>query len=292
RGEASARQCADAGRARRQRSARAAALGRNGHATLAARRTHRPSGTGAHDQLHRARAVCGRDAPVPRNMTDGEPRAHLPYIADFDSASGMVRALAACLHGEGLPLLGAMPRSRAPLMKAAASIVNLLPKPLQEQVYIWSGWLEAISPRALSTVRSDEVADRMAAAYPRRPYPAIAVGSSNGAAVHLWAALGIPWLPQTFLVPVARSGVYPDEPEQELRWAEPHAQLVLRRNPDLELHHMHDPVQDRLMVRRMSYFRLKFRRLGPAYERFLRERLEPGGTIILVDCRLDWPTTR
>src|SRR5262249_11173098 len=120
----------------------------------------------------------------------------------------------------------------------------------------------------------------------------IAVGSSNGAAVHLWAALGIPWLPQTFLVPVARSGVYPDEPEQELRWAEPHAQLVLRRNPDLELHHMHDPVQDRLMVRRMSYFRLKFRRLGPAYERFLRERLEPGGTIILVDCRLDWPTTR
>ena len=52
----------------------------------------------------------------------------------------------------------------------------------------------------------------MARQYPRRQYPAVVVGSANGAAVHLWAALGIPWLPQTFLVPIARSGVHPDDP--------------------------------------------------------------------------------
>ena len=39
------------------------------------------------------------------------------YVADFDSATGMLRALAASLRGEGLPLLGAMHRSKAPLMK-------------------------------------------------------------------------------------------------------------------------------------------------------------------------------
>jgi len=55
--------------------------------------------------------------------------------------------------------------------------------------------------------------------YPRRTYPAAVVGSSNGAAVHLWGALGIPWLPQTFLVPVARSGVHPDEPFDAMHWA-------------------------------------------------------------------------
>ncbi len=218
--------------------------------------------------------------------------AEVDYVADFDSATGMLRALAASLRGEGLPLLGAMRRSRAPIMKLVASAVNRLPTSLQEQVYIWSGWMEAASPRKVATVSGEEVAAWMTDLYPRRRYPAVAVGSSNGAAVHLWAALGIPWLPQTFLVPVARSGVPPDDPRAELRWAEPHADIVLQRNPDLELHHMHDPVQDRLMVQRMSYFRLKRRRLGAAYERFLLECLEPGGTIVVMECGLQWPTTR
>jgi N-acyl-D-amino-acid deacylase len=54
---------------------------------------------------------------------------------------------------------------------------------------------------------------------------------------------------------------------------------------------MHDPVQDRLMVRRMSYFRLKKLSLGETYRTFLDQCLEPGGTIVLVDCRLSWPVT-
>ncbi len=214
------------------------------------------------------------------------------YVADFDSATGMLRALAASLRGESLPLLGAMRRSRVPLMKLVASAVNRLPTALQEQVYIWSGWMEATSSRKLAAVSGEEVAAWMADLYPRRQYPAVVVGSSNGAAVHLWAALGIPWLPQTFLVPVGRSGIDPDEPREEMRWAERHAELVLGNNPDLELHHMQDPVQDRLMVQRMSYFRLKRRTLGQAYERFLRECLAPGGTIVVVECGLTWPTTR
>src|SRR5437899_1192585 len=134
------------------------------------------------------------------------------YLADFDSATGMLRALAASLRGEGLPLLGAMQPSRAPLMKLVASAVTRLPKSLQEQVYIVSGWMEAVSPRKLAAVSGDEVATFMAGLYPSRQYPAVVVGSSNGAAVHLWAALGIPWLPQTFLVPGGRSGIPGDEP--------------------------------------------------------------------------------
>src|SRR6266545_332785 len=134
------------------------------------------------------------------------------YVADFDSATGMLRALAASLRGEGLPLLGAMRRSKVPIMQLVASVINRLPAPLQEQVYIWSGWMEATSPRKLATVSGEDVAGWMIGLYPRGQYPAVAVGSSNGAATHLWAALGIPWLPQTFLVPVARSGVPPDEP--------------------------------------------------------------------------------
>src|SRR4029434_6088820 len=80
---------------------------------------------------------CGRSYTCERMMAKD-----VDYLADFDSATGMLRALAASLRGEGLPLLGAMSRSKAPLMKLVAAAVNRLPKMLQEQVYIWSGWME------------------------------------------------------------------------------------------------------------------------------------------------------
>ena len=117
----------------------------------------------------------------------------------------MLRAVANYLHGQDFPLLGALPRWRSLDMTIIAAVVKLLPKSLKEQVYIWSGWMEAIAPRNLADVSGEDVAAWMADRYPRRQYPAVVVGSSNGAAVHLWAALGIPWLPQTFLVPVRRS---------------------------------------------------------------------------------------
>jgi hypothetical protein len=213
------------------------------------------------------------------------------YLADFDSASAMLTALGRFLHGRDLPMLGAVPRWAMPAMRALSGGINRLPAFLQEQVYIWSGRLEAIASRRLDRVTEAELSGWAVSQYPRRRYPAVAIGSSNGAATHLWAAMGIPWLPQTFLIPVARSGVHPDEPEEELEWARRPARTVLDRNPDLQLHHMHDPVQDRLMVRRMSYFRLKKLSLGQTYRAFLDHCLEPGGTIFLVDCRFSWPVT-
>src|SRR3546814_17180246 len=70
------------------------------------------------------------------------------------------------------------------------------------------------------------------------------------------------------------------------------ARLLLDNNPDLQLHHMRDPVQDHLMLRVMTYFRVKRLRLGTTYERFLSTVLEPAGTIFLVECEHSWPTTR
>ena len=215
-----------------------------------------------------------------------------PCVADFDSATGMLRALSRYLHGEDFPLLGTLPRWTAPSMKLLATLINRLPRRLQEQIYIWSGWYEAITPEQLQEVNTEQVAAWMASLYPQRQYPAVMVGSSNGAAVHLCAALGIPWLPQTFLIPVARSGIPPDEPQADAEWAEKPARALLQKNPDIQLHHMHDPVQDRLMIQRMTYFRVKRLCLGAAYERFLQQALEPGGTIYLLECGLHWPTTR
>ena len=213
------------------------------------------------------------------------------YLADFDSASAMLAVLARFLHGRDFPMLGALPRWTMPAMKVLAGAVNRFPVSVQEQVYIWSGWLEAISTRRLDRIKEADLSQWVVSQYPKRRYPAVAIGSSNGAATHLWAAMGIPWLPQTFLVPVSRSNVHPDDPWREMMWSRKPARYVLDHNPDLQLHHMHDPVQDRLMVRRMSYFRFKKLSLGPTYRTFLDQCLEPGGTIFLVDCRLSWPVT-
>ena len=214
------------------------------------------------------------------------------YVANFDSATAMLRATARYLRGEDFPALGVVPRSLAPAMSPVAAIINALPERVREGVYSWSGWSEAIPAKKLGEVRAEETARWVVSEYPRQTYPAVAVGSSSGALVHLYCALGIPWLPQTFLIPVRRSGGHPDEPRQDMEWGKTHAPALLRANPELALHHMHDANQDRLMIRHMSYFRVKCLRLGEAYERFLEETLPPGGTIFLVECRRSWPITR
>ena len=229
------------------------------------------------------------DQPDARTSWELKPTS---YIANFDSAAAMLRALANYLRGRDFPLLGTGTNRREPFLAPVAALVNALPRVLREQVYIWSGRFEAIRPGKLSQAKLDRVCQWAASLYPKRRYPAAAVGSSNGAAIHLFAALGIPWLPQTFLVPVACSEVDVDEPEQAIEWAREPAKVFLQANPDWELHHMHDPNQDRLMLHRMTYFRAKRLRLGAAYERFLAERLEADGTIFTIECNLQWPTTR
>jgi len=83
------------------------------------------------------------------------------------------------------------------------------------------------------------------------------IGSSNGALIHLCAALGIPWLPQLFFI--CQTSMDPDELIQDVKWGSKAAQEMINNNPDLQFHQMHDPVQDRMMVAQMGYFRIKRR---------------------------------
>lgn len=211
-------------------------------------------------------------------------------VAGFDSASAMLRALGRFLHGRDFALMGLGPSGAEPLARAAVAAVERLPDRHLQHLYSVGGWSEAVLPFLLGRVHAHRLADWVTAQYPERRYPAVMVGASNGAGLHLAAALGIPWLPQTLLVPVAQSG-HADDPSADLRAGRGPGRRLLDANPDLQLHHMHDPNQDRLMIRGMTYFRVKLRQLPDAYRRFVEERLEPGGTILVVDCGLRWPTT-
>ena len=215
-----------------------------------------------------------------------------PYVASFDSATAMTQALARCLAGRDFPMLGVLPAWMAPVMKLVAAVVNAAPKRAQEWVYRFSGAREALPLRRLREASTERISQWLVDLYPQRKYPAVMIGSSDGALVHLAALFGIPWLPQTCLVPVRRTGVDPDDAQADLEWAREPARIFLEANPDVQLHQLCDPSQDRLMIQHMSYFRFKRLRLGRAYERFLQDSLEPGGTVFIVDCRLRWPVTR
>lgn len=214
-------------------------------------------------------------------------RASPPYLADFDSATAMVRALARHLRGEGFSDLGL-----APVLRPVALAANRLPLALRALVYAWGGRMEAGPPRGVDAVKAEDISRWVVDAYPARRYPAVMIGSSNGAMVHLGAALGIPWLPQTYLIAIRRPLADPDDLRRSVDEALPLGRAILKANPELHLHHMHDPNQDRLMSRGMTYFRIKRRRLGPIFEGFLADALEPGGTIFVVECRHAWPVTR
>jgi pimeloyl-ACP methyl ester carboxylesterase len=226
----------------------------------------------------------GADAPTARPATAS--------IAQFDSATAILRGSAAALHGRDLPALGAFPRPLAPLVERVVPAVNALPARLREQVYRVGSGSEAAPPGELHAVSAEALARWMVAQYPRREFPAAIIGSSSGALAHLAAALGVPFLPQTFLLPVAQPQVHPDDPRHGMAAGAGPGRLLLDANPEVALHHMHDPNQDRLSLARMTYFRLKRRRLGPAFTGFLTETLPRGATLLVADCRLRWPVTR
>jgi hypothetical protein len=206
-------------------------------------------------------------------------------VAGFDSASAMLMATAAYLRRQPFPALG-----NPPALKPVVRATRRLPRSLREAAFVVSGAAETVSWRRVARMRPEKLSEWACEVYPRRRYPAVAVGSSNGALVHLCAALDMPWLPQTFLIPV-RQAVHPDDPVAAMDKGAHPGHALVTSHPDLQLHHMHDANQDRLMVRALTYFRVKRRTLGEAYERFLTERLEPGGTIVISECRRTWRTT-
>ena len=216
-------------------------------------------------------------------MSDLDPGK---LIASFDSASVLHDAVITALKGRPFPHLGA-PRWQALAVRAAGH----LPWPILRQIYTRLGAAEGIDPQRLGDVDMGAVAQWFADQVPDRRYPAIMIGSSNGALAHLAAALDVPWLPDTVLVPVAHADDS-DRADDVLEFGARVAPALLERNPDITLHHMHDPLQDELMSRWMSYFRVKWRALPTAYTDLVRNRLRPGGQVIMVDDTSTWPVTR
>jgi hypothetical protein len=216
-------------------------------------------------------------------MTETSP----PGIARFDSAAAMVQALAFFLNGREFDS-----PSQSPVLDRMMPLVNWLPKTPREWVYTVGGLTEAVSKRQAGGIDVEGISRWITGLFPTRPFPAAFIGSSNGALVHMAAALGAPWLPQTFMCPVRHLGIDPDDPRQGFEAGKPIVEALLESQPNLSIHHMQDPNQDRLMLKTMSYYRLKHRRLPDAYRTFLKDTLPAGATLYVDACTRKWPVTR
>jgi hypothetical protein len=208
-------------------------------------------------------------------------------IARFDSAAGMVQALAACLHGERFSS-----PSQSPLLDSLMPPINLLPGRAREWVYTVGGMSEGITARQARRLDVEGIDEWIAGLYPRRVHEAAFIGSSNGALMHVAAALGVPWLPQTFLCPIRSPFSDPDDAQRGFDDGLHVVDALLHADPRIAVHHMQDPNQDRLMLSAMSYFRLKLRALPLAYREYLLRGLAPNATIHISRCTRDWPVTR
>ncbi|MEW5894203.1 MAG: hypothetical protein AB1650_00350 [Candidatus Omnitrophota bacterium] len=220
----------------------------------------------------------------------GEDRSNSDFgnikeqIIQFDSCTALMNALARFLHGLDFPLVGLGHNVPSWL----GSLVDAIPRKIRLKIYGWSGWIDALPSEKLPELRSENIDRWVASVYPKRQYPGIMFGSANGAAIHIAAALGIPWLPQTFLT-AARRFLPPDEIRKDIEWGKQVIRPFLHLNPDLQTTQMHDPVQDRLMIQKMGYFRIKKMRLGKIYEKFILENLKMPAVFMTVECRLLWP---
>lgn len=155
----------------------------------------------------------------------------------------MLRSTAAFLHGKAFPRLGQPPP--LPMIQPRWLVSRLL---RGKSVYSAD---DEIDSERQAEQDAEAVADWMVHCYPKRRYPAIALGSANGAVVHLCAALGIPWLPQVFSVP-------------------------LRQPPRLQ------EAEKRPAVRTVNFCRVTRRGLGSAYRTFLSSSVAVGGCVLMV----------
>lgn len=208
-------------------------------------------------------------------------------IARFDSAAAMLMALAHALHDKPFDS-----PSQSPMLDRLLPSLNRLPTRLKEWGYAIGGMAEGISEAQAGDLDVEGIAEWMVSEYPERDYPAAFIGSSNGALTHLAAAMGAPWLPQTFLCPVRSLNNDPDDAQAGFEQGKAVAAALLAAWPRLAVHHMQDPNQDRLMLDQMSYFRLKLRALPLAFNEFLMRSLPDKSTLFVNHCTRQWPVTR
>lgn len=147
----------------------------------------------------------------------------------------------------------------------------------------------AIPVAATNCVDAEEVARWVVGQYPRRQYPAVVVGSPHGAAVHLAAAAGVPWLPSGFEMAVRWPDGSPDDPSAALTHGAAVAARLLAANPAVAIRQVHDPVLRGVLAGSTISLHARWQHLPDPYREFLSAYLTRDAAVIVVRDMRTWP---
>ncbi len=176
-------------------------------------------------------------------------------------------------------------------------LLSLFPEPWRVTGIDWGISLGVGDPpERASLLDAEELFAWCVQQYPQaQTYSAIVVGSPNGAVAHLAALLRAPLLTSSLLLAFRRPAISPEDLQRAQEHAKPLLETltqIQKQKIPFEVVHHYDPVHDRLLVKHVSLIRLKLHALPGAYQAFIRERLEPDGTLVLINCRYRWPQYR
>jgi hypothetical protein len=174
-------------------------------------------------------------------------------------------------------------------------LLSLFPEPWRVAGIDWGISLGVGDPpEHISSLEVEKLFTWCVRQYPQdRSYSAVVVGSPNGAVAHLAALLRAPLLTSSLLLAFRRPAISPEDVKGAQEYARPLLKtLTQSQRTPLEAVHHYDPLHDRLLVKHASLIRLKLHALPGAYQAFIRERLEPDGTLVLINCRYRWPQYR
>jgi hypothetical protein len=143
--------------------------------------------------------------------------------------------------------------------------------------------VQTLTPDQAGLIVAESVARYAVQRYPEPQYRAVVIGSPHGAAVHLAAALRVPWLPAGFDVTVRLPEGSPGGTPDLLGTGAELAGPILAANPELLVRQVHEPGAEYQGAEPDPVtLVLRWRLLPRAYDEFLAGRLAPGGPVLLV----------
>lgn len=201
-----------------------------------------------------------------------------------DSSTRVVRETARALTGSGRGILEVYP----PGSSLFLGLVKFLPENLRIAAIEW-GIAQSLgrSPAGIGGLKPDSLPRWCAAQYPRRRWPAIVVGSPNGAVAHLAALLNAPFLTTSFLLGF-RHRIRPDDVRSYYYFGKKLAAELLSEGADFEAINHYDPLHDRSLVKYADLLRLRLIKLPQAYRHYIAVNLAKGGRLILIECTYPW----
>jgi hypothetical protein len=174
--------------------------------------------------------------------------------------------------------------------KLGLRVLNLLPAGLARSVVRTQFSRSALPSQRARNLEVEDLVGQRLEDYRQLEgrFPVVVVGSAlGGAAAHLAAVLGGPFLPQPFILGL-RGGSCDESVDPHLSITTAVAEEILKNNPSLKAIAHFDPIHDGWLTGTVSHLRLKLIDLPETYQVFLRTYLEPGGTLLYLDCSAPW----